>query len=256
VRKQHTTTHNNISMKTVLTWLSTGLGVLFLANPTQAATFAEFGDAGESLLNAATITSRQSQPLESISGSLLGDADLFKIFLTGNQTFSATTFNSDTIGIPIDNELGNPSAFVGDPRLFLLDAFGKGVYANDDLFGSTQATLTSGGLSPLAPGVYFLGISSSSLNPISADGEIFPSALFDQVVGPTGPGGNSPLAGFAGSSNTSGIYRIALTGAQTIATGDDPASVPEPAIALSLLILGAGLTVSKASQSVLSPKFR
>jgi hypothetical protein len=244
---------NRLKWLAALSGLGAGLGVLLAAGPIQAASFAEIGDAGESLLNAASVTSEQSSPLELISGVLSGDVDLFKIFLTGNQQFSATTRNSDTDQIPIDLALGLPVDLVIDPQLFLFDALGKGVYANDDLFGSTQATLTSGGLSPLAAGIYFLGVSGSGLNPFSANGDIFPSDLFDQVVGATGPGGGTPLVGFEGDRVTSGgKYSIALTGAQTIAA--NPAvSVPEPAMTMGLLLLGAGLMVSQSR--LLTTKF-
>ncbi len=233
-------------------WLAalSGLSVLLAAGPMQAASFTEVEDAGESLLNAASVTSAQARPLELISGVLSGDVDLFKIFITGNQQFSATTRNRDTDQIPIDLALGLPVELAVDPQLFLFDASGKGVYANDDLFGSTQATLTSGGLSPLAAGFYFLGISGSGLNPFSADGSIFPAELFDQVVGPTGPGGGAPLLGFEGDRTASlGKYSIALTGAQTI--GADPAvSVPEPAMTMGLLLLGAGFMLSQSRSSI------
>jgi hypothetical protein len=229
-------------------WLAalSGLSVLLATGPIQAASFIEVEDAGESLLNTATVTSAQARPLELISGVLSGDVDLFKIFITGDQPFSATTRNRDTDQIPIDLALGLPVELAVDPQLFLFDASGKGVYANDDLFGSTQATLTSGGLSPLAAGLYFLGISGSGLNPFSANGNIFPAELFDQVVGPTGPGGGAPLLRFEGDSTASfGKYSIALTGAQTI--GADPAvSVPEPGMTMGFLLLGAGLIVSQS----------
>lgn len=237
-------------MKTIgFKWLSasavSGLGILLAAGSVQAAAFSEVDDAGESLISAISVISDQRMPLESISGSLSGDGDLFKIFLTGNQQFSATTSNSDTAQIPIDLALGIPVDLVIDPKLFLFDALGNGVYANDDLFGSTQSTLTSGGLSPFEPGIYFLGISSSGLNPISAAGQIFPSEPFDQVVGTTGSGGGAPLIGFAGDRTASGRYTIALTGAQTLATAEPPVSVPEPALTLGLLALGVGAITSR-----------
>lgn len=225
-------------------WLAalSGVSVLLAAGSSQAASFTEVKDAGESLLNATPVTSPQTMPLASISGVLSGDIDFFKIFLTGNQQFSATTSNSDTAQIPIDLALGLPVDLVIDPQLYLFDALGNGIYANDDLFGSTQATLTSGGLSPLASGIYFLGISGSGLNPVSAHGEIFPSELFDSVNGSTGPGGGLPFVGFEGDRTTFfGKYSIALTGAQTIAS--NPASVPEPSVTIGLLLLGAGLVI-------------
>lgn len=227
-------------------WLAiaTGLSLVAMARPTQAASFTERRDAGETPDDAVAIFSDQVSPLDSISGVLTGDADLFQIFLTGDQQFSATTLNADTLlGIPIDNAIGSPNDLLGDTQLFLFDALGNGVYANDDSFGSSQATLPSLSLSPVESGIYFLGISGFDLDPVSAGGEIFPDG--PDVVGPTGPGGNAPLLGFAGESTSSGRYTIALTGAQTIAA---PATVPEPTSVLSLLtlaVLGLGARLGK-----------
>ncbi|WP_121967894.1 hypothetical protein [Leptolyngbya sp. BC1307] len=231
-----------------------GLGFLLAAVPTQAATFTESDDAGESLQTAAAVTSAQSMSLESISGSLSGDADLFKIFLTGGQTFSATTTSSETADIPVNQAAGIPIDVVIDPKIFLFDELGNGVYANDDLFGSVQSTLLSGpgGFSPTASGIYFLGISGTGLEAVSANGQIFPSEPFDQIAGPTGAGGGSPLTGFVGDRTASfGKYTLSLTGAQTIAAApptDPAASVPEPAMTLGLLMVG-GLIISQAKQS-------
>ncbi len=236
-------------------WLAamSGLGFLLAAAPVRAAAFTEIDDAGESLLNAVAVTSAQSMPLESISGALFGDADLFKIFLIGGQTFSATTTSSKTADIPVNQAAGIPIDVVIDPKIFLFDELGNGVYANDDLFGSVQSTLLSGpsGFSPTASGIYFLGISGTGLEAFSANGQIFPSEPFDQIAGPTGPGGGSPLTGFVGDrTNSSGNYTISLTGAQTIAAApvDPAASVPEPAMTLGLLVMGS-LIISKSSQS-------
>lgn len=189
-------------------------------------TFTESNDAGESLAAAVNITTDEMMPLASISGSLSGDADLFKIFLTGEQTFSATTASSRTEEIPVNQALGIPIEVVIDPKIFLFDEQGNAVYANDDLFGATQSVLPSGpgGFSPQASGLYYLGISGTGYEAISVDGQIFPGEPFNQVVGPTGPGSGSPLTGFAGDTSKSfGEYTISLTGAQTIA-----ANVVEP----------------------------
>ncbi|MGC1306034.1 MAG: DUF4114 domain-containing protein [Phormidesmis sp.] len=187
--------------------------------------FTESNDAGESLATATSIITEQMMPLESISGNLSGDADLYKIFLAGGQTFAATTISRKTMDIPVDQALGLPIAVVIDPKIFLFDEQGNGVYANDDLFGSAQSTLPSGagGFSPEASGIYYLGISGTGYDAVSADGQIFPGAPFDQVVGPTGLGGGSPLTGFAGdTSESSGEYTISLTGAQTIMAVFEP----------------------------------
>jgi hypothetical protein len=206
----------------------------------QAVTFTESDDAGE-LLNTAQVTLQGTQPIESISGTLSEDADLFQIFLTGGQTFSATTLNLDTlIQIPIDETLGAPTDLLGDPQLFLFDSFGRGVYANDDSFGSSQSTLPSLSFSPVESGIYYLAISSFGYDPISAGGIIFPDEPSDGVFEPTGPGGGSPLIGFEGTSTTSGRYTIALTGVQARTE-----SVPEPTSMLGILALGAWGAVSQ-----------
>ncbi len=235
-------------------WLLTlsGLGVLLVAGPVRAISFTEPGDAGESLTDAISITSAQPTPLESISGALFGDADLFKIFLTGGQTFSATTTSSETVEIPVNEAIGIPIDVVIDPKIFLFDALGNGVYANDDSFGSSQSTLLSGpgGFSPSESGNYFLGISGSGYEAFSANGQIFPTEPFDQQAGPTGPGGGAPLTGFAGDRTlSSGKYTLSLTGAQTIATANPPVSVPDPSMTLGLLALGAVAVTSKIKKS-------
>ncbi|MCA1994312.1 MAG: hypothetical protein LDL41_20030 [Coleofasciculus sp. S288] len=206
----------------------------------QAVTFTETDDAGETL-NTAQVIPRGTQTLTSISGILSGEADLFQIFLTGGQTFSATTINLDTlIELPTDDLLGFPSEILADPQLFLFDSLGKGVYANDDSSTSSQALLPSGGFSPAESGTYFLAISSFGYNPVSAGGMIFSNESADGIFSPTGSGGNSALIGFEGTSTTRGRYTIALTGVQTTAK-----SVPEPSSLFSVLVIGALATVSR-----------
>ncbi len=178
--------------------------------------FVEADDAGEDLDGAIPIAADLVQPLTSISGSLFGDADLFQIFISGDQPFSATTLSAETLlDLPIDNVLGIPTGLLEDPQLFLFDATGTAVFGNDDLFGTIQATLPSMA-NPLSPGIYFLAISGFGYNPVSAGGDIFAEASFDGILRPTGPGGDLPLVGFAEESLSSGNYTIALTGAQTI----------------------------------------
>lgn len=213
---------------TCLTAISV-ITVLLTSGSAQAATFTEIGDAGE-LLNTAQTISQRTQPLTSIYGAVSGDADLFKIFLTGGQTFSATTISPDTFEIPIDDLLGSPTEILADPQLFLFDSTGRGVYSNDDTSFSSQSILPSGGFSPSNSGIYYLAISSFNYDPVGAGGKIFGAPTKDGVWGPTGPGGASPLSGFTGTSTTSGRYAIALTGAQP---------VPEPTSVLSVLALGA-----------------
>ena len=195
--------------------------------PPQPLSFVEANDAREGLDGAVPIAADLVQPLTSISGSLSGDADLFQIFISGDQPFSATTLSRETLlDLPIDNTLGIPTGLLEDPQLFLFDAMGNGVFGNDDLFGSVQSTLPSMA-NPLSPGIYFLAISGFGYNPVSAGGDIFADASFDGISLPNGPGGDRPLIGFAGESLSSGNYTIALTGAQTIPPMAGPAPLPE-----------------------------
>lgn len=197
----------------------------------QAFTFTEIGDAGERL-NTAQVVTNGSSPLEAISGTLSGfddAADLFQIFLTGGQSFSATTVGRTNF----------------DTRLFLFNANGAGIYFNDDASsGTLQSTLPVNSLfTPTQSGVYYLGVSLFDYNPVNAAGErIFPGVadfpidvpaenIFTGVFGATGPGGNAPLDRFDGAIlDGGGSYTVAVTGAT---------AVPEPSSMLALLIAGA-----------------
>ena len=224
----------------------------------QSGAFTEENDAGETLATATSIMTDQMMPLASISGALSGDADLFKLFLTGGQTFSATTVSNRTAEIPVNQALGIPIEVVIDPKIFLFDEQGNGVYASDDLFGSSQSTLVSGpgGFSPDASGLYYLGVSGTGYEAFSSSGQIFPSEPFDQITEPTGSGGLSALTGFMGdTSASSGEYTISLTGAQSIATadnnGDDDGNQPNARLSATdnnlLAISGTDSTRLKVS---------
>lgn len=179
---------------------------VFYAGQAQAVTFAEISDAGDNL-NTAQVIPSGTFLLDSISGTLFeNDADLFQIFLTGEQTFSATTRNAQTDQIPVDDILGIPTELAADPQLFLFDSAGRGVYANDDSFGSLQPTLSSLGFSPNEAGIYYLAVSSSGYNPVSNGTRIFPDALFGEVL-PNNS--NFVVTDFVGTSNTNGRYEIA-----------------------------------------------
>lgn len=229
-----------------IAWV-TGMTVLIAAlsaAETRAASFTESGDAGQRL-NTAVVIPGSGEALDSISGTLSGGADgadLFQIFLNGGQTFSATTRNAATAEAVQDVLLGLPTNVLLDPQLFLFNSTGRGISANDNYQGSSQATLISGNtsFSPIESGLYFLAISSPGYNPVSSGGEIFTlsSSLDSLNVGATGPGGSLPLTDFAGTVPspgtipTTGNYTISLTGAQAVQ------AVPEPSSALGILVLG------------------
>ena len=101
----------SLGMAIVVTLLMTLTGTS--ANAHQVGTtWHEDGDAGETRATAQRVVGLG--PLTEISGST-NDADMFKICVTGNQTFSATTVEGAS----------------WDTQLFLFDASGRGVYAND-----------------------------------------------------------------------------------------------------------------------------
>ena len=184
----------------------------------RAASWSEQGDAG-SLPATAQITTGTGA-LDSISGTINGfnDADVYKIYVTGGGTFSASTHAAD----------GGSANF--DTMLFLFDANGVGVYTNDDVDASWRSRLpASNPLTPVAPGFYYLVITSWENDPVSSGGQIFPNLDNDfSVYGPTGPGGGSPVSGFDNQGSESGSYNIVLTGAQFAAAAGPAASVAVP----------------------------
>lgn len=181
-------------------------------------TWVEQGDAGQTVPTAQE--PQGSGPLNMIQGQIgfPGDADLYQIFINDPAIFSATT-------------VGTPGT-LDDTQLFLFDADGNGVYANDDdLFGAPRSQLPAGEPnSPTSPGIYYLGISTFNNDPIdSLSNLIFPSFPFADVVGPNS--GVGPLSDFNGLSLDVGTYKINLTG------GVYPQQAPEPtAIALWVLV--------------------
>jgi hypothetical protein len=193
-------------------------GCLAFSSQATALPWFEVGEAGQ-LPGTAQIVAGAGA-LESISGTVssANDADMFLIFISNPATFSATTVG--------------PGGTLDDTQLFLFNAGGLGVYANDDSVG-VRSTLPAGNPNgPLVAGLYYLVISSYNNDPTSAGGLIFPSTPFTSVFGPTGPGGALPISGWSGSGGT-GTYTINLTGASF---------VPEPGSAallgVSLLLLG------------------
>jgi hypothetical protein len=162
-----------------------------------AVTLNESGDAGSLPATAQATTGAVDLITGTISPS--DDEDVYKVCLTGDKTFSATTQGSQ----------------LSDPMLWLFDATGRGVYGNDDFF-SLQSNLPAGhALTPSAGGVYYLAISSFVNQPFSAGGQIFgPEAVpeFLPLIPPNGPGGGSPVTTWTDEGFLSGTYRITLTG--------------------------------------------
>ncbi|MDQ4048691.1 MAG: DVUA0089 family protein [Actinomycetota bacterium] len=151
-----------------------------------------------------------SGSLTAISGTLPSDndndVDMYRVCITEPASFSAQT-----------------SGTIIDPQLFLFDSTGKGVEARDDIVAGVQrqSYLTPGNpFSPTAAGTYYLAIDRYNSEPLSVGGKIFPDfgdARAGQIVGPTGPGGASPVSGWtaegdAANENGGTDYTIATAG--------------------------------------------
>ncbi len=172
--------------------------------------WSEAGDAGQSLADAQLVSGVGG--LATITGSTGGDdfVDLYQIVINDVDAFIASTAGDQ-------GGFGGSASY--DTKLFLFDASGLGVVANDDFDGfpfHSELTGTpddgSGLPGLVSGGVYYLGISAFGVDAISASGNIFDIADFDEISGADGPGGLDPLSdwdiGFAGQ----GEYEIALQG--------------------------------------------
>ena len=215
-------------------WKTVIFALVLIPTQVKAVSFTQTKEAGETLTSAQVIPSGPLS-LESISGTIsqTNPANLFKIFLTGGKTFSATTKI-------------NPGS-LADPQLFLFDSSGKGIYANDDeSINTQQATLPKGEFSPSDAGIYYLGISGFDYNPVGTNGSKifpdFPDVDFKTVVKSSGDG--FQLEEFDGLILDGGSYNITLTGVQTAGTK----AVPEASSGLGLLAFGVLSTGAIASR--------
>ena len=190
------------------------IGGLLLPLTANAITFVEVGDAGDQPGSAQVVSG--VTPLTAIQGTLgAGDIDMFRIHLNGGA-FSAT------VGIG------------GDSQLFLFDSTGRGLLANDDIaFPSISRSGISGSL---PEGDYFLAISEFDNDPLSAGGLIFPNSPFDAILGPTGPGGASPIIGWSAFTGPGFGYQIDLVNASSVPT-DPGQGVPDESSSLVLMAL-------------------
>lgn len=186
----------------------------------------EFGDAGDRL-DTAQITIGVND-LTAITGALENgaDADMYLIRIFDVNLFSATTNGPGTLY---------------DSQLFLFDAGGLGICANDDISNPSpynpHSILAAGSpLNPKTPGLYYLAVSGWDHDPHSAGGAMFvDDSQYTGTAAPAGPGGALPLTGWDGPGDLNGAlgnYTILLTGASY-----GSASIPEPGTWV-LLVLG------------------
>ncbi len=162
-------------------------------------------DAGDMISTAAATPGEGA--LNAIYASLdANDTDIFAINICDPANFSATT---------------NPLVEGGtaDTQLFLFDSAGIGITHDDDIPDGQPgddtglSRLGSDFVSALAPGVYYLAVTSYNRDPVDAGGAlIWTNTPFNTERAPGGPGAANPLAGWTGTTAATGRYTINLTG--------------------------------------------
>lgn len=121
--------------------------------------------------------------------------------------------------------------------LWLFDASGVAVGANDDMNSSTQySQLDAGdGLGITAPGIYWLIISGFGTEPIDSNGiPVFGPGAPTDVLTPSSSSPTNQIDGWFGTGDT-GDYMIMFGGIRAVTEAD---LIPAPPAALALLGLG------------------
>ena len=187
-----------------------------------AVVYIEPSDAGQTLATAADtgLTAGGSGTLTGIAGTIgTGtDADLFLFNISDPVTFTATA-------------VGGASSVAGngqiDTSLFLFDAAGNALVANDDQ--TTDAYYQSSFTLTLTPGAYYLGVSLSGNEPVNANGQLL-FTVDQPTTGVRGPtAGLNPTA----ESDFDGQTFVAETGTYSVGISAVP-NVPEPSTAAAL----------------------
>jgi hypothetical protein len=152
--------------------------------------------------------------------------DMFEINITDFTDFSAMTVGPGAFGIP-------------DTELFLFNASGLGVVANDDISGSNTlsclpaagsanpcSSSLPAGVGPTSDGTYVLAITRSQNLPLDGSfNDIFTYFLPTDVVGPNP--GVGPISAWDGGVFTS--PDTDLINFDILLTGTSPIATPEPA---------------------------
>ena len=174
----------------------------------------EVGDAGDLRV---TANDMGDSAVTEINGAFTDamDADVYRICLTDGASFSAST-----VGGTFPSNL--------DTQIFLLDAQGYGIYANDDAATGIRASTLPAQhrFSPATGGEYFLAVSQYNRDPQSSQGEIFQDNFSrmqfpDGVIFANGFGAAETLSGWNGRAPGGlGTYRITLTGTRACVPPD------------------------------------
>ncbi|MEJ5294500.1 MAG: DVUA0089 family protein [Fimbriimonadales bacterium] len=157
------------------------------------------GDAGDL---PETAQSTGSDTIPAIRGQLdTDDVDMYAIYIEDPSAFSATTVGGATF----------------DTQLWLFDANGKGVVANDDS-GGLQSRIDNTAGCITAPGVYYLAISRYARNAAGCEGGGIWAGRTNNC--PDGAEATSRVASWFNSTSAAGQYLIFLTGARGASAGD------------------------------------
>ncbi|MFN6490279.1 filamentous hemagglutinin N-terminal domain-containing protein [Nostoc sp. DedQUE03] len=210
--------------------------VVETGSPPSAIPYTEVGDAGKLPSTAQATNSSTSETVSAISGTLDNDndIDLYQLFLSKGQKFTATTVGGSEV----------------NTQLFLFDGNGLGLAMNDDDYSVNDETRQS--TLPLyepfiAPnsGKYYLGISIYENNPYSSEGAIFEYGYL------IGAGAGFPISGWNENlGQSSGTYTIKLNN-QVALTPSRLFAVPQ---GRTLALIGGKVTVS--GEQVIAPNGR
>lgn len=192
-----------------------GMTLALASTVTQASTFVES-------LDAPAISPGQAVGVgvDRIAGTISarGDADLYRLQL-GAGRFTATT-----VGL---------AGF--DTQLFLFNAEGLGLIANDDVADNVLQSSIS---AVLPAGMYLLGVAAYNTDPLSAAGPIFPDSNdfdADPQWTATGRGGNLPLLGWTASSTADAVHDAAYQVSLNVAVVPEPATFAMTGLGLALI---------------------
>jgi hypothetical protein len=172
------------------------------------------GDAGDL---PETAQSTGSDPITKIRGTIgaANDVDVYAIYISDPSTFSASTVGGSTL----------------DTALWLFDEDGKGVVHNEDDPDATtgfQSRIDNRTFCITQPGRYYLAVSLFGRRAAGCgDGLIWATTPARGVRCPDGAESASRVAGWSGTSSSTGRYIIFLTGVSG-ATAGDPADCPPP----------------------------
>ncbi len=170
------------------------------------------GDAGDL---PETAQSTGSGPITKIRGTIGGanDVDVYAIYISDPDAFSATTIGGTSL----------------DTALWLFDENGKGVVHNDDNPDATtglQSRIDNRTNCITQPGRYYLAVSIFTRRAAGCgEGLIWATTPARGVRCPDGAESASRVAGWSGTSSSTGTYIIFLTGVSG-ATAGDPADCP------------------------------